>query len=43
MSADVKALIAAWIDVLTDILNFFKNEKLDEIAAKIDAKLDEIA
>ena len=43
MNADVKALIAAWLDVLTDLLRFFNVEALNEIADKIDAKLAEDA
>lgn len=43
MNADVKALINAWLDLLTDFLRFFNNEKLNEIADQIDAKLAEDA
>lgn len=38
MNADVKALINSWLSLLADFLRFFKDEKLDEIADKIDEK-----
>lgn len=43
MTAEVKALIGAWLDVLTDLLRFFNIEELNKIADAIDAKLEEAA
>ncbi len=43
MSADIKALIAAWLDLFADFLRFFGNEELNKIADGIEAKLAEDA
>ncbi len=41
MTAEIKALIAGWIDLLTDILVMTGVKELVDLAAKIDAKLAE--
>ena len=38
MPADVKSLINAWLGVLAQFLRFFNEEKLNELADKIDEK-----
>ena len=43
MSADLKEFLADWFSVLLDFLKFFDNEKINEIIAKIEAKLEENA
>ena len=41
MTAEIKALINAWLDVLASFLRFFGVEELDELATKIEEKIAE--
>ena len=40
MPAEIKDLVSAWISVLLDFLKLFNNAELNEVIAKIEAKLE---